>query len=55
MKEASLILEMGGTVGLMENAVIYRWGRGGENVRGIRGLAGKGWDVESLHILADSF
>ncbi len=44
MKEASLRFEMGGTVGLMERAVMG----GGKDVWGIRGVVGRwGWDVES--------
>ncbi len=55
VKEASLRFEMGGTVGLMERAVI-----GGERVGEMCGVSGGvvgswGWDVESSHILADSF
>ena len=55
VKEASLMLVIGGAVGLMEWASM-----GGEQVGKMCGVSGGwwgggGWDVESPHVLADSF
>ncbi len=56
VKEASFRLVIGGAVGLIERAVMDGWWTGGKDVWGIWGLVGRwGWDVESPHILADSF
>ena len=52
VKESSLMLVTGGEVGLMERAIM-----GGEQVGKMCGISGGWWrwDVESPHVLADSF